>query len=112
MAVAVICAETDAQAERLATSVDVWRLASENGRGPVPSVEEAASRHRTPLEEAKIAQSRKGLVVGGPGRVTDGLCRLATDFDVDELVVLTVCHDPQARLRSYQLLAEAFELTG
>ena len=112
VAVAVICAETDAEAERLAASVDVWRLTSEDGRGPVPSVEEAASRHRSPLEEAKIAQSRKGLVVGGPRRVTDVLSRMAIDFDVDELVVLTVCHDPRARLRSYELLAQAFELNA
>ena len=112
VAVAVICAENDAEAERLAASVDVWRLGPEDERGPVPSVEEAASRLRTPLEESKIAQSRKGLIVGGPHRVTDLLCRLATDFDVDELVVLTVCHDPRARLRSYELLAQAFELAS
>jgi len=110
IAVAVICAPTDAEAERLATSVEVWRLASEDGRGPVPSPEEAAARPRTALEQATITQRRKGLVVGGPDRVTDTLTRLAAEFDVEELFVLTVCHDPTARLRSYQLLAEAFEL--
>ena len=35
---------------------------------------------------------------------------LAHTFAVDEIVVLTVCHDPSARLRSYELLAEAFGL--
>jgi hypothetical protein len=35
---------------------------------------------------------------------------LAHAFAVDEIVVLTVCHDPSARLRSYELLAEAFGL--
>jgi len=48
--------------------------------------------------------------VGGPERVTHALERLACDFDVEELLVLTICHDPAARLRSYELLAEAFEL--
>jgi len=104
VAVAVICAETDLEAERLASSVEVWRLPSEDGRGPVPSVDEAAAR---PL---KITQNRKGLVVGAPDRVADALSALATDFDVDELVILTVCHDPRARLRSYELLAQAVEL--
>jgi len=111
VAVAVVCAPTDAEAELLATSVDVWRLPSEEGRGPVPSVEEAASRSVSGLDEARITQNRKGLVVGGPERVAERLDRLATEFEVDELVVVTVCHDLQARLRSYELLAEAFELT-
>lgn len=110
VAVAVICAETDAAAERLATSVDVWRLSAENGRGPVPSIEQARARPRTTLEQAKLTQNRQGLVVGGPRRVADSLRALAASFDVDELVVLTVCHEPRARLRSYELLAEAFAL--
>ena len=110
VAVAVVCADTDADAERLAASVDVWRLGVEEGRGPVPTVEEAAARPRSAFDRAKIAQNRKGLIVGGPQRVTDALCALAVDFEVEEVVVLTVCHDPAARLRSYELLARAFEL--
>lgn len=112
VAVAVICADTDGEAERLAASADVWRLGAEEGRGPVPTAEEAAARLRTPLDKAKIAQNRKGLIVGGPQRVADALWALGVDFDAEELVVLTVCHDPGARRRSYELLAEAFELAG
>ncbi len=111
VAVAAICADTDGQAEELARSVDVWRLTSEDRRGAVPSVDEAMSRPRSALDDLKIAQNRKGLLVGGPDRVRDGLQRLATDFDVEELVVLTICHQPAARIRSYELLAQAFELT-
>ena len=40
------------------------------------------------------------------------LVRGAEDYGVDELMVLTVCHDPRARLRSYELLADAFGLAG
>ena len=110
VAVGVVCADTDAEAQRVASSVDVWRLEPESERGPVPSVEEATARPRSPLDHARITQNRKGLVVGGPERVGDALAALAVDFDVEELVVLTVCHDPAARLRSYELLAEVFEL--
>ena len=109
-AVAVLCAETNDEAERLASSVDIWRLAPENGRGPVPSPEEAWARGRTQLEAAQIKQRRQGLVVGDPDRVASRLAGLADDLGVDELVVLTVCHDPEARLRSYRLLGEAFSL--
>jgi len=110
VAVAVVCADTDTDAERIASSVEVWRLVADDARGPVPSVAEAASRPCSQLERARIVQNRKGLLVGGPERVAGALRRLAIDFDVEELVILTVCHDPAARLRSYELLAEAFEL--
>jgi alkanesulfonate monooxygenase SsuD/methylene tetrahydromethanopterin reductase-like flavin-dependent oxidoreductase (luciferase family) len=40
------------------------------------------------------------------------LLALAAEYGVDELVVVTITHDPKARLRSYELLAEAFGLSG
>jgi len=40
------------------------------------------------------------------------LTALAGAHGVDELVVITICHDPAVRLRSYELLAEAFGLPG
>ncbi|MBV9690771.1 MAG: hypothetical protein JO202_13810 [Ktedonobacteraceae bacterium] len=35
---------------------------------------------------------------------------MAKLYGVEELVILTTCPDFKARLRSYELLAEAFEL--
>ena len=110
VAVAVICATTDAEAERLAAGVDGWRLTSEEERGPVPPVAAGGSRVRSDLEQARVIQNRKRLIVGGPDRVADALQRLAHDFEAEELVVLTVCHDPRDRLRSYELLAGCFGL--
>ncbi len=81
-------------------------------RGPLLSPEDAAGRVLTGLEEAKLAQSRAATVVGGPGRVHAELTSLAESFGVEELIVLTICHDPAARRRSYELLAEAFGLGG
>lgn len=112
VAVAVVCADTDAEAERLATSLLVWRLADEHERGPVPSVEEAQGVVATGLQRARMAQDRARLVVGGPERARHELDALARSFGADEVVVLTVCHDPAARLRSYALLAGAFDLAG
>ncbi|MGI8807759.1 MAG: LLM class flavin-dependent oxidoreductase [Acidimicrobiales bacterium] len=113
VAAAVMCADTDAEAERLARSAEVWRLRPEGtDRGPLLAPEEAAARRLTDLEEAKVAQSRAATIVGGPARVQAELASLAESFGVDELLVVTVCHDPAARLRSYELLAEAFLLGG
>jgi luciferase family oxidoreductase group 1 len=111
VAVGVMCADTDAEAERLARSADVWRLRPEGAeRGALLSPEEAAAVALTDLEEAKVAQGRGATVVGGPERVHAELTSLAEAYGVDELIVVTVCHDPDARLRSYRLLAEAFGL--
>jgi alkanesulfonate monooxygenase SsuD/methylene tetrahydromethanopterin reductase-like flavin-dependent oxidoreductase (luciferase family) len=47
-------------------------------------------------------------MVGAPEQVRDELQRMAKDLQVEELMVIAVLHDYQARLRSYQLIAEAF----
>ena len=114
VAVSVICAPTDAQAEQLATSMLVWRLVAEERRGPVPSEDEASAAIGSldPVARARLAQDRGRVVVGGPERAREELLSLAGAFDVDELLVVTVCHDPAARLRSYQLLASALALGG
>jgi alkanesulfonate monooxygenase SsuD/methylene tetrahydromethanopterin reductase-like flavin-dependent oxidoreductase (luciferase family) len=49
-------------------------------------------------------------VVGTPEQVRERLSALAAEYAVDELVVVGITHDPKARLRSYELLASAFEL--
>lgn len=112
VAVSVVCAATDEEAEALAISQAVWRLRPEGGRGPVPSPREASATARDldPVTRARMAQDRGRVVVGDPGRVRDEVLSLAGDFDVDEVLVVTVCHDQAARRRSYELLARAFEL--
>ena len=110
VAVSVVCADTDAEAERLATSYRVWRLTSHDERGPVPSPEEAEAKVLSGVHRARLAQERTRVIVGDPERARSQLEALAAAFGVDELVVVTVCHDPEARRRSYELLAEAFGL--
>lgn len=107
VAVSVICAATDAEADHLARSVDVWRLRPEgHERGPLLSPDAAAAYTLTELEMARVAQGREAMVVGDPATVRRRLLDLASSFAVDELFVVTVCHEPAARLRSYELLAE------
>lgn len=108
VAVAVVCAESDTEAERLATSAAAWRSGPDGaGRGPLLPPEEAAATVASGVERARAEQARAGMVVGGPARVREQLTGLAAEFDVGELIVVTVCHDLDARRRSYELLAEA-----
>ena len=48
--------------------------------------------------------------VGDPAQVKGRLEHLAAELQIEELVVVTITHDPRARQHSYELLADAFEL--
>jgi luciferase family oxidoreductase group 1 len=112
LAVRALCAETDDEARRLASSFLLGRLRMERGeRSPLPAVEEALAYPYTPMERQRLQAILDGMVVGSPERAKAELQQLAVAHGVDELVLVTICHDPLARQRSYELLAGAFELT-
>jgi luciferase family oxidoreductase group 1 len=104
-----ICAESDAEAERLAASVDLRRLhMALNVDAPI--VEQALARSYTEEERRYIRDQRARTVIGDPQRCKARLEELAAQYSADELMVLTITGDYASRLRSYELLAEAFGL--
>jgi luciferase family oxidoreductase group 1 len=107
----VLCAESEDEANRLALSRDLSRLRLEQGRfGPLPSVEEAVAYPYSGEERARIAYNRRRQVVGDPRQVKEKLLEFGAAYGVDEFVVVSICYDFAARLRSYELLADAFGL--
>jgi luciferase family oxidoreductase group 1 len=107
----VLCAETEATAEDLASSRDLWRLRLDQGiLGPIPPVEEALAYCYGEQELARVAYNRRRQVVGTPDQVKARLLDLAATYGVEEVVVVSICYDFAARLHSYKLLAEAFAL--
>jgi luciferase family oxidoreductase group 1 len=108
----VVCADTEQEARRLAKSRDLFLVRLYTGQmGPYPSVEEAESHLYTDYELAIVRETQDRSIVGAPDQVRDRLLALAAQYGVDELVVVTITHDFRARLRSYELLAQAFGLT-
>ncbi len=111
LAVFVICADSDAEAERRATSIDLRRLNMDYGLNqPVPSRAEAEARQFNDAEKARIAHNRRRLVFGAPATVKARLLELQARFEADELMVITITGEYETRLESYRLLAAAFEL--
>ena len=111
LGVFVACAETEHKAQELAACRDLWRLRFEQGDpGPYPSIEEALSYRYTDAERARLDERRKHLVTGTPETVKSRLLELAEAHRVNELVVVTICHDFEDRVNSYRLLSEAFDL--
>jgi luciferase family oxidoreductase group 1 len=112
LTVFAICAETDAEAERRAASIDLRRLNTDYGiNASVPNQQEAESRAYTEGERARIAYHRRRVVLGAPDTVKARLLALREQFEADELMVITITGDYRTRLESYRLLAQAFDLS-
>ena len=107
----VVCADSDAEADRLASSVDLNFARRRQGiYSPIPSPEEAAAHAYSPTDRALIAHNRARLIVGGKDTVMARLEPLIRDTKADELMVTAMIYDHEARKHSYALLAEAFGL--
>jgi luciferase family oxidoreductase group 1 len=111
LAVHVVCADTDAEADRLATSIDLNFARRRQGQfSPIPSPEEAAAHNYSPTDNTLIARNRERLIVGSKQTVTGLLEPMIAATEADEVMVTSMIYDHAARKRSYELLAEAFGL--
>ena len=107
----VICAADDAEAERLATAIDLRRLHMALGRDtPVPTLAEAERHTYSDEERRYVLGQRERAVIGGPEKCLRELSTLAERYAADEVMALTITGDYGSRLKSYELLAEAFGL--
>lgn len=111
LGVGVICADSEEEAERLAATRNLWVLRLLSGQGGAfPSVEEALAYPFNKAEKLRLREIERRSVVGTPEQCRAKLLDLGRSHGVDEFVVVTITYDFQSRLRSYELLAEAFEL--
>jgi luciferase family oxidoreductase group 1 len=112
IAIGAICADTEAEAQRLYTSQRLRRRLRDLGeRGPIPSPEEAVARlGESPEVHAADDGEWPRIVVGSVDHVHEQLSHIAGQLSLDELMVITVVHDHDARKHSYELLAGAFGL--
>jgi luciferase family oxidoreductase group 1 len=111
LAVAVVTADTDADAERLAATVDLNFVRRSKGEYlPLASPEEAAAYPYTPIDGERIKYNRARLFVGAPATVRARLDPLVAATQADELMITTMIYDHAARRRSYELMATTYEL--
>jgi len=112
LGVSLMCAPTEQEAYELSLSRYLWWIRIRQGRpGPFPSLEEALDYPFEDDQETMLAKMRRRAVIGNPCQVGARLEEMSEEFGVDEFVVLTICHDPEARKRSYELVAEALDLS-
>ena len=112
MAMGVMCAETDAEADLLSKSRELWamRLRTQNEPGPFPPVEEALAAEKDAKTKAFMAAMRRRGVSGSPETVRAGIEEHATRYGVEEIMLVTISFDFAKRKRSYELIAQEFWL--
>ena len=111
LAVFVICAATHEEAQRLASSIDLRRYQMTQGvDAPIATTEQALRFTYSPDAQAIVQRERARTVIGTPEAVRERLLALAQQYQADELSVITITGDYASRLRSYELLADAFQL--
>jgi luciferase family oxidoreductase group 1 len=112
LACAAVCADSDAEAERLASTIDLNFVRRRRGEYlPLASPEEAAAYPYSPAERGLIARNRARVFVGSKQTVRERLSSMIEATKADEVMITTMIHDHAARRRSYELLAEAFGLS-
>ena len=106
--VQVLCADTEEEAWRIASSRNLGRLRSVTGRAKgIPSPEVAASYKYLANEWQFIQQYQRNCLDGPPDQVKAGLEKVAEDYQTTDLSVVTICYHYEDRVRSYELVAEA-----
>ena len=104
--VIAICADTDEEAERIASSGRMMFSLLRMGRLiPIPPPEKALAYLATRERPAAGTGGRRA-VVGSPQTVRAGLEDVAQEYGTDELMILTITYEHEARRRSYELIAE------
>ena len=106
-----LVADTFEEATHQALGRERWRLDRERGVfGALQAPDAIAARGYTPAEWPTVETMRRKAFVGTAVQVGTQLRALATELQLDEIVVNTWAHDPAVRRTSYALLAQEFGL--
>jgi luciferase family oxidoreductase group 1 len=106
----VVAADTDAEARRLATSLQQAFLNLIRGRaGELPPPVDSLTGVWLPHEQAHVEHMTRYTIVGSPQTVRHGLEQLLEQTRADEFIATAQIYDHAARLRSFELAAGAFD---
>lgn len=104
-----ICCDTEAEAIRQRASRDLWWAEVFQGMDPpYRSVEQGVAYPYNAALLEKLAIKRDAVIVGTPEQVKAQIEAVAAAAQVNEVMVQTMCFDFSVRLRSFELIAQAF----
>ena len=109
VAIFVYCSEDDEKIERHQALMDFRFNQFEQGKGLSPVGYEDIKDHTYTInEQERILYNRKRVITGKPSEMKSKLIQLADEYQVDEIIAVTITEDFDDRLNSYRLLAEQF----
>ncbi len=109
-ALQVVAADSEAQARRLFTSTQqAFANMQRNARGPLPAPIDDIENYWSPAEKERASHMLTYAVVGGPETVRAGLSKFIELTAADEVMIAGQIFDHAARLRSFEIVAEAMQ---
>ncbi len=104
----VIAAESDAEAQRLATTqqmsfTNLFRGARGLSQPPIDDID----TYWSPSEKMQAMRMLARSIVGSPETVRTGIDALVKETAADELIVVSDIYDHPTRLRSFEMIANA-----
>src|SRR5271166_1258683 len=107
----VICADSDEEAQRLATSGRMtFTLLRRGELIAVPPPEEAIEFLAAEDRTGERPRSERRAVIGSPATVRAELEDVVAKYGAEEVIVVSITYEHEARRHSYELLADAFGL--
>ncbi|MCF4101726.1 LLM class flavin-dependent oxidoreductase [Gillisia sp. M10.2A] len=105
----VIAADTDEEAERMATTLKQFALGIIRGvRKPIPAPVASMDNIWNEAEKHAIQQMMHYTFIGSENTIRESLSRFAEETQVDEIMVVSHIHNHEERLRSYEILSRLF----
>jgi alkanesulfonate monooxygenase SsuD/methylene tetrahydromethanopterin reductase-like flavin-dependent oxidoreductase (luciferase family) len=102
----VLVAETDSEAQYLASPFPRWVHSIRSGHGAIPYPDPKTIEALAPEHAALVADRVATRFVGTSAAVAEKLDGLQRAIGAKELLVTTITYDHQDRLRSHELLAK------
>jgi luciferase family oxidoreductase group 1 len=113
LGVNVFAADSDDEARRLFSSLQQAFVNLRRGHpGPLPPPVDDFDAQLTPMDRLGISEMLACSIVGSPETVQSGITRFVAAIGADELMVTSQIFDHAARLRSYEITAQARERLG
>ncbi len=107
-AIFVVCQQTEEEAERVASSLDLALCMGAQGMPSkgTPPPDKALAYDYSKFEKLLVEENRRRMIVGTPEHVGDRLEALAEEYQADEVMLVSVAYDFNDKLKTFELVAE------
>ncbi|MCH4826912.1 LLM class flavin-dependent oxidoreductase [Planococcus halocryophilus] len=107
-AIFAVCQETQEKAEWVASSLDLLLSMGAQGMPSqgTPPPEKAVAYPYSKFEKLLVAENRRRMIVGTPQHVANQLEKLASEYEADEVMLVSAAYDFKDKLKTYELIAE------